>query len=74
MVFDLSVANNTILSCFFPFFLTIDLYYFIPAAITQIFSPIAERVILTGISTKEAKTHIKTHPVIAESKIIDGSL
>ena len=74
MVFDLSVANNTILSCFFPFFLTIDLYYFIPAAITQIFSSTGELAIPTGISTKGAKAHIKTHPVIAESKIIDGSL
>ena len=33
MPFNLDFANNTILSCFFFFFLIIDLYFLIPAAI-----------------------------------------
>ena len=35
-LFNLDFANNTILSCFFFFFLIIDLYTLVPAAITQI--------------------------------------
>ena len=38
MVLNLSFANNTILSCFFLFFLIIDLYFLIPVVITQIFN------------------------------------
>ena len=36
-------------------FLNIDLYFLIPAVVTQIFNPIAELVIPIGTSTKEAK-------------------
>ena len=36
-------------------FLISDLHFLIPAAVTQIFNPIAELVIPTGIPTKEAK-------------------
>ena len=36
---------------------------------TQIFNPIAELVIPIGIPTKEEKTEMETHPVIAEGKI-----
>ena len=69
MLFHLDFANNTILSCFFSFFLIIDLYFLIPAVITQIFNPVAELVIPIGIPTKEAKAEIETHPVIVEITI-----
>ena len=68
MLFKLDFANNTILTCFFFFFLNIDLY-FIPAAIAEIFNPIAELVILMGIPSKETKEDIEIHPVIVEAKI-----
>ena len=55
-------------------FLIIDLYFLIPAVITQIFNPIAELVIPTGISTKEAKAEMETHPVTAEIKISKFSI
>ena len=67
MLFSLDFANNTILSCFFFFFLTIDLYFLISAAIAQIFDLIAELVIPTEISSKEAKADIEIHPVIVEA-------
>ena len=38
------------------------------ATIAQIFNPITELVILTGIPSKEAKAEIETYPVIAEVK------
>ena len=46
----------TILSCFFFFFLIIDLYFLIPVVIAQIFNPITELVIPIGIPTKEKKS------------------
>ena len=64
MLFNLDFANNTILSCVFFFFLIIDLYFLTHAVITQIFNPIAELVIPIGISTKEAKAEMETHPSI----------
>ena len=67
-LFDLLFANNTILSCFFFFFLIIDLYLLIPAAIGQMFNPTKELVISIGIPTKEVKPGIGTHPVIVEIK------
>ena len=63
MWFNLDFANNTILSCYFFFFLIIDLYFLIAAVITQIFNPIAELVILIGIPSKEVKTEIEKHEV-----------
>ena len=69
MLFNLGFANNTILSCFFFFFLFIDLYFLIYAAIAQIVNPIAELVILIGILIKKLKTEIEIHPVIVEAKI-----
>ena len=57
MLFNLDFANSAILSCFF--FLIIDLYIIIPAAILQIFNPIVELVIPKGIPTKEAKAEIE---------------
>ena len=69
MLFKLIFSNNTILSCFFFFFLIIYLYLLIYAVTSQVFNPIAEIVIPTGIPTKEANAGIKTHPVTAETKI-----
>ena len=68
MLFNLDFASNTILSCFFFFFLIIDLYFLIPTVIAQIFNPIEELVIPIGIPTKEAKAEIETHPVIVQAK------
>ena len=45
----LAFAYNTALSCFFFLFLVIDLHFSIPAVTAQIFNPIAELVIPTGI-------------------------
>ena len=42
-------ANKTILSCFFFFFVVIDLYLLIPAGIAQIFNPIAGLAYLGGL-------------------------
>ena len=53
----------------FFFFLIIDLYFLFPAAITQIFNPIAEFVVQIGKPSKEAKTEIEIHPVNADDKI-----
>ena len=66
MLFNLDFANNTILSCFFLFFLIIDSYFLIPAVITHIFNPTAELVILIGIPTKNAKVEMETHPITVE--------
>ena len=51
------------------FFLIIKLYFLIPAAIAKAFDQIVELVIPIGISTKEAKAKVETHPVIVEAKI-----
>ena len=69
MLCNLDFANSTIMSCFFLFFLIIDLYFLIRAAVVQIFNPIAELVIPIGIPSKEAKAKIEIHPVTAEAKI-----
>ena len=69
MIFNSDFANSTILSCFFFFFLIIDLYFLIPVVIAQIFNPIAELVIHIEILIKEAKSELEIHPVIAETKI-----
>ena len=52
MSFNLDFDNRTILSCFFFFFLNIDLYFFIPAVLAQMFSQIAELVIPIEIPSK----------------------
>ena len=54
------------LSCFFFFFLIIDLYYLIPVVITQI--------LILGIPTKEATAEMEMHPVIVEFDITKCSL
>ena len=74
MLFNLDFTNNTFLSCFFFFFLIIDLYFLIFAVITQIFNPIAKIVIPIGIATKEAKAKMETHLVTAEIKISKYSI
>ena len=53
------------------FFLIIDLYFLIPAAIflAQILNPIAEPIILIGIPSKEAKVEIEILIATAEAKI-----
>ena len=50
----------------FYYFLSIDLYFLIPAVIPQIFNPVAELLIPTGIPTKEAKAEMEIHPVIVK--------
>ena len=69
MLFSLDFSDNTILSCFFLFFIIINLYFLIPIVITQIFNPIVELAIPIGIPTKEAKAEMETHPVIVEIAI-----
>ena len=68
MLFNLVFANNTISQNSF-FFLIIDSYFLLPAVIAQIFNPIAELVIPTGIPSKEAKAEIEIQSVIVEAKI-----
>ena len=67
-LFNLDFANNTILSCFFLFFLIIDLYFLITAAFAQFFNPIAELVAPIGIRNKEAKAEMEIHLVTVEAK------
>ena len=43
MLFNLVLVNNAILSCFFSFFLIINLHYLAPAFIAQMFDPYAEQ-------------------------------
>ena len=69
MLFNSDFASNTVLSCIIFFFLIIDLYFLIPAAIAQIFNPIAEPVIPTRIPWKEVKSEIAIHPGISEAKM-----
>ena len=69
MLFNLDFVDNATLSCFFFFFLIIDLYFLIPEVIAQIFNQIAELLILLGILTKEQKVEMETHLVIVEAKI-----
>ena len=74
MLFNLDFASNTILSCFFLFFIFIDLCFLILAAIMQIFTPIAELVISLEIPTKKAKAEMETHPIIVENIINECSI
>ena len=69
MLFNLDLANNTILSSFFFFFLIIDSYFQISAIIAQISDPVAELVIPIGIPAKGAKKKMETNPVVVEAKI-----
>ena len=69
MLFNLDLANNTVLLFFFFFFLIIYLYLLISAAIAQFLNPIDELVIPVDIPNKEAKAEIEIHQVLAEAKI-----
>ena len=60
--------RNTI-SCFFLFFLIIDLYFLIPPVIAQIYIRTAELVMQTEKQTKEANAEIETQPVNVETKL-----
>ena len=51
MLCNLDFANNTILSCFFLFFLIIDLHFLILAGIGRIFIPIIELAIPIEMET-----------------------
>ena len=51
------------------FFLIIDLYFLISAAIAQIYHPMAKLVIPIGRPIKKTKVEIEIHPVIVEPKI-----
>ena len=72
--FNLNFTNDKILSCFFFFFLIIDLHLLIPAAITQIFNPISELVIPIGVLTKEAKAKREVRSVTVEINISKCSI
>ena len=69
MLFSLDFHNNTMLSWLFFFFLVIDVYFLIPAAIEQIFNPITELVIPVRIPSKDVKADIDIQPVIVEAKV-----
>ena len=69
MLVSLDFANNTILSCSFLFSLIIDLYFLLPAVITEIFNPIVELTIPIGIPTKKRKTEMETQQVIVKIAI-----
>ena len=60
IVFNISFPNNTRLSCFFFFFLIIELHFLISVVIAQIFILTAKLLIVTGTQTNEANMKIKT--------------
>ena len=66
---NLAFPRNTILSSFCFFFLIIDLYFLIPAVITQTFNPTAELVTPTGTATNEVNAQTETQQLIGEIKI-----
>ena len=72
-LFNLDFDSNTILSCFFFFFLFIELYSY-SCSYYKKFNPIVELVIPIGISTKEAKAEMDTHPVFVEITISGWSI
>ena len=74
MLFNLDFANNTALSCFFFFFLIINLYFLISAVIARVFDRIVGLVIPIRIPIKEAKGEMETYPVIVEAKIRKSSI
>ena len=69
MLFNLDFADSAIVSCFFFFFLVIDLHFLLPAVIAQISNSIAELVIPIGVPIKEEKAEMETNPVIVEIAI-----
>ena len=69
MLLNLDFVNNTILSCFFLFFLIIYLWFLILAVNAQIFNSIEDLVIPIEIPSKEAKEEFEIHQVISEAEI-----
>ena len=63
MLFNLNLANNTILSCFFFFFLIIDLYFLIPAVIAQVPNP-AEDYPSVQYNSKLYKLFYTSHSLV----------
>ena len=59
MRFNLDVAENTTLSCFFFFFLISDLYFLMSAATRQIFSSIVELIIPIRTGEKKQKYKLR---------------
>ena len=55
MLFNLDFAKSTISSCFFFYFLVIDIYFLIPAVMAQIFNTTAELVFPITMPTKLQK-------------------
>ena len=74
MVSNLYFASNTILSCFFLFFLSIDLVFSVTGVIAQIYDPIAEFVIPIVTPANEEKIEIETQSVVIEIKISKCSM
>ena len=68
-VFNSVFATQTILSCFFFFFVINDLNFLISVVIELIFVPTEELKISIWIPTKEAKVGIETHPITTGAKI-----
>ena len=58
---------------FFLFYF-IDLYFLIPAVITQIVNPIVGHEILIEVPIKKVKSEMETHPVIIEITISECSI
>ena len=69
IVSDFVFPSNTVLSCFFFSFLIINLYFLIPAVVTQIFIPTAEHVMPAETQTNYANAEIETQPVAVETNI-----
>ena len=65
----MAFQSFAVLSCFFFFFLIIDLYFLIHAVITETLIVAVELAIPTGMPIKEAKAEIETHQVTVEAKI-----
>ena len=63
MVFNLVFPINTILSCFFFFFLNNWLTLLIAVVNAQIYNPTVELIMPIGMPTNEAKAEIETHPL-----------
>ena len=74
MLFNLDFTNNAILSCFFLFFIIIDLCFLISAVIAKIFNPIAELITPIETPVKEAKAEMETDSVNVETKIREFSI
>ena len=70
MAFNLSFADNAILSCLFLFFLIIELNLLLPTFMAQNFNHTPELAIPVGTPTNETNSKIETQSEIVESKII----